>query len=195
MEKITIIYIHGFGSIGDSYKGQLLKDNFSNFDVLSPTFSYDTKKAVSEIKSLIEKENNLILVGTSLGGFYADYFNTFYSIPAVIINPLIEPLGVENYIGENINYYTKEKFIFTRESFNYLLKLKKDKEENSNYLNRISKPIVLLAEDDNLLDYKFAVSSFKNLDVRVFPSGGHRFTNSKEIIRAVSDISKNLKEK
>lgn len=193
MLNTTIIYIHGFGSIGDSYKGNLLKEHFSSsYNVFSPTFSYSTKEAVCEIKSLIDKFENVILVGTSLGGFYADYFNTLYNIPAVIINPLVEPRGVDRFIGENINYYTKEKFTFTKESFNYLLKIKKDKEESFNYYNRVSIPVVLLAEDDDLLDYKLAKKKFENCDVRVFPTGGHRFTNSKDIIRAVEDICKNL---
>lgn len=192
MSDITIIYIHGFASIGNSYKGNLLLNEFSNYKVLSPTFSPYTKTAVKQIDELIKTNKNVILVGTSLGGFYSDYFHTTKNIPAVIINPLVEPLGVEKYVGENTNYYTNEKFDFTRESFNYLLELKSIKESSSGYRKYDDLLTVLLAEDDDLLEYKLAINEYNDNSIKLYPTGGHRFTNSQAIIDAVNSLlSKN----
>lgn len=186
---MKILYIHGFASVGDSYKGKLLKEEFGEDNVISPTFSHKPAQALEEIENIIAREE-IVLAGTSLGGFFSDYFNTKYSIPAVVINPLVEPDGVEKYIGENRNYYTDEVFNFTREDFNFLKKIKREKEALEGYSNRGAKEIILLAEDDDLLDYKLALKEYKfqGQEVRVYPTGGHRFTNSSEIIRAVREI-------
>lgn len=188
---MKILYIHGFASIGNSYKGNLLMEKFGKENVISPTFSSKPEIAIREIESIITKESSVVLAGTSLGGFYSDYFNVKYSIPAVIINPLVEPVVVEKYIGPNINFYTNEEFLFSREDFNFLHKIKMEKEGLKSYTVRRAKEVLLLAQDDDLLDYKLALKEYRfpGQEVRLFPEGGHRFTNSFEIVRAVKDIS------
>lgn len=188
MSDITILYIHGFASVGNSYKGNLLFEEFKNYKVLSPTFSPDTKIAVKQIEDIINKNKNIIMVGTSLGGFYSDYFHTVKDIPAVIINPLVEPLGVERYVGENVNYYTNDKFDFTRESFNYLLELKEKKESSINYRKNNENLTVLLAKDDDLLDYRLSMEEYNKESIKLYPKGGHRFNNSSAILEAVDNL-------
>lgn len=189
-----ILYIHGFASVGNSYKGKLLIDEFGEERVISPTFSHKPENAIEEIEAIIKKED-LVLVGTSLGGFYTDYFNVKYSIPGLVINPLVDPEVVRKYIGENRNFYTNEIFDFSLRDFNKLKDIKLLKESLPGYGIRVAQEIILLAKDDELLDYRIALKEFSKpgQDLRVYPDGGHRFTKSREIIDAVKTITLELR--
>ncbi|MGL1893245.1 MAG: hypothetical protein OCD02_16540 [Spirochaetaceae bacterium] len=186
----SIIYIHGFASVGDSSKGLLLKKSIKNHNVFSPTLSPDSKVAIKQIKELISSKENPILIGSSLGGFYVDYFNTIYGIPAILINPLVDSTKIKVYIGENKNLYTDESFEFTLESYNYLQDLKTQKEQSSNYSDRKANMFIMLAKDDDVIDYKTAELEYnsKKQTVYTYDTGGHRFINDDEVISKVEKL-------
>jgi len=125
--KYTIIYLHGFASSGKSRKGQLLKKHFKENTVLTPTLSPEPHNAITEISNIINwdfNKDNLqrpLLIGSSLGGFYADYFSALYDIPAILINPLVDPLDAKQFIGKNNNLSTGESFEFIQKDLDYLL--------------------------------------------------------------------------
>ena len=67
-----IIYIHGFRSTGDSEKAKQLKAAFPNHTVVAPNLSASPKQAIQQLHNIISSDiQSTIVVGTSLGGFYA----------------------------------------------------------------------------------------------------------------------------
>lgn len=91
----TVIYLHGYGSNGstDTAKGlrALLADSC---EVISPTYDWSKPHgAVAGLTDLYRAHaaDQPILVGTSLGGFYANYLARALNAPAVIVNPALYP--------------------------------------------------------------------------------------------------------
>lgn len=86
---ITILYIHGFNSNGNSRTGKLLEEYLGKgYKVVHPTFSEDGDVALSQAKNEIIKNKVDIIVASSLGGFIALKLR---NVMKVVINPCWAP--------------------------------------------------------------------------------------------------------
>ena len=90
---MKVLYFHGYGSSKDSLTA---KELAKHFDVKSIT--YRTDDAISAWKVLDEwverevmKDPFTILVGSSLGGFWANMFGQQYKLDTILINPSLNP--------------------------------------------------------------------------------------------------------
>ena len=192
--NFAILYVHGFASAGCSVKGRILAEEYPGFNVLTPTLSADPETAVKQLEQLTQTCKNIVMVGSSLGGFYADYFNIRYDIPCVLVNPLVDADDLTRFIGQNTNMYTGETFIFSERQLRYLKKLQAEK------IRRGYPDVpecIFVAEDDELLDPAKARGYFQaeNQILLFCRSGGHRFENKelfvsgvRAMLDAVSDI-------
>src|SRR4051812_38422900 len=117
MLSMKMIYLHGFNSAGSSSTAQKLKKILP--DIITPTINYySPDSANSQIKTLIEslfiEDKDIVLIGTSLGGFWALYFAQQYKLRCIVNNPSIKPWKtLERYIGLNKNFETGEEIIFS----------------------------------------------------------------------------------
>ena len=97
-----ILYLHGFASCGNSTKTRLLKAYFGDGELYSPDLPPDPAKGFAFIDTVIRENAIELIIGSSLGGFYASYFCEKYGIKAVLINPSTEPYNtLEPYVGTN----------------------------------------------------------------------------------------------
>jgi len=123
-----ILYIHGFGTTGNSFKSSKLKEFFPSETILSPTLTHEPEKdfnSLSELLGKYKQENNLI-IGTSLGGYYAYLLSQLTNTQCALINPSLEPENtLFKYIGEFKNYNTGVPFVWKPEHIDQLIKLKK----------------------------------------------------------------------
>ena len=168
-----ILYIHGFGSTGNSNKGNFLRQYFGNDKVLSPTLPTSPSLAIKFLEELIinNKEKNLLLVGSSLGGYYATYLGQKYSLPSILINPSIFPyITLASFVG-------KQKFYGKDETFNWT---EKDLKELKRYeTKQIDKKLffLFLQSGDEVLDYNEAVTKFYDAQMLLIQGGSHQFDN------------------
>jgi len=96
--KKMIVYFHGYGSSKTSDKVSRLKKD-PDFNVYSFNIDIDPEVAYAELihnidMALIEDLHNpeeVVFVGTSLGGWWASKMADLYKCKAVIINPSIFP--------------------------------------------------------------------------------------------------------
>lgn len=171
--KTKIMYLHGYGSSPDSDK---VKDLRKRYEVVSPSIPVTYRDAYREIYDAIVEcsiDSNILLVGTSLGGYWATIMSRMYSLPALIINPSCDP-------GSTIGAYRNP--LLTPEELSLYRPLV------PGALGRAPK-IVALAKDDELLDYRIAESLFEPVaDVRVFDDGGHRFQMPERIASLVDEM-------
>lgn len=91
---MNIIYLHGFKSSSSSIKGQLLEQycaKYLDIQVHLPDLNMPPMAAIQKISKLIQSMDQVALVGSSLGGFYATYLVAQAHVPAVLINPAMRP--------------------------------------------------------------------------------------------------------
>jgi len=180
-----IIYLHGLNSSGKSQKAKALCKMFSDIEVLAPDIPHDPAKAIPFLEAFIEPhhDGDLMLIGSSLGGYYAQYLARKFPCNVVLINPALNPVPLLlGQVGEQTNYYTGEKYMLTEEIVRALAQY------DVTHLARDSIPtLVLLDEGDELIDYHYAKERYQGVgQVVVFPGGSHRFDHlqkSEELIR------------
>ncbi len=83
---MKLIYFHGFGSSGASGTVQLLRQLLPEAEVIAPDIPVDPVEALPFLKKLCEDEQPDIIVGTSMGGMYAQQMRGFVRI---CINPAL----------------------------------------------------------------------------------------------------------
>lgn len=109
-----VLYIHGFASSGRSAKAAVLQAHFP--EVYAPTLSPIPELAVETLEQFIAAlaPRHPLLVGSSLGGYYALHLAATAGLPAVLVNPVtaIEPPLTE-VVGMQHSYFDGSAFEFT----------------------------------------------------------------------------------
>lgn len=84
-KKRQVVYLHGLSSSGQSTTAQRLRRTLAKHEVISPDIPVQPEVALSELKRLASMlRPDAIIVGTSMGGMYAQLFRGFQRI---LINP------------------------------------------------------------------------------------------------------------
>lgn len=91
-----IVFLHGYGSSGSSSStGKIVKSIFPDSTVMCFTYDYSNpnNSAADIIRQLNEIDTNEIelIIGVSLGGFWARWLANRLSVPLVMINPSLQP--------------------------------------------------------------------------------------------------------
>jgi predicted esterase YcpF (UPF0227 family) len=174
-----IIYIHGFASCANSNKVKLLQKHFGTKSITLPPSPLEAVEKLSEFA----KPSN-ILIGSSLGGYYAMYLAEKFGLKAVLINPSLKPYKtLKKYTGIQYRYCDGQPFEWKKEYLKELKKLK-TKPKRGSYL-------VLLQSKDEILNYKKALKTFKNrpnAKVVVEYGGNHRFENLDDYICMIKNF-------
>ena len=173
----TVIYFHGFASTGTGPKVDALKSAFPNDVVLAPDLPSDPVDVILTINSIIDKVKNypLIFVGTSLGGFWANYFGQVYDVPAVLVNPSTRPSQTlaQRVNTEVVNYHTGDIIKITAKDIDRFKSL----ESTIESLYNGALVHLFVAEDDNVINPAVTLENIKYTKFKsVTPDGGHRYS-------------------
>ena len=105
-----ILYIHGFMSGANSYNVIRLINTFGHiYEILSPELNGDPHYSISLINSVIVNEKPVLIIGSSLGGFYALMCES-NDIPIRLVNPCIDPYThLQRYLDKELTYYSKRE--------------------------------------------------------------------------------------
>ena len=118
-----------------------------------------------------------MLIGSSLGGYYAQYLAHRFKLKTVLINPALMPLTtLSDYLGENTNFYTGEKYTLTQAHLDALLSL-----DIPDPCITPVPTLLLLDKGDEILDYRVAVARYQNCaEIVMFNGGDHQFQHMTE---------------
>lgn len=167
----TLLYLHGFRSVGLCYKGRELASFAPNS--LTPNLSYVPSLAIAYVESIIQKygTQNLCLVGSSLGGYYATYLADKYAIKAVLVNPVVNAYEtLLPAIGRVFVSYSSESFFWDLSLVESLKQYYVKSLQGELYC-------VLLQKGDKVLDYRIAKERFLDCKCIIQEGGSHRFEN------------------
>jgi len=185
-----LIYCHGFGSSGQATKAQILREQLRDIKVVAPDLPLEPFEAIKTLlknsQLQAEDESRILLVGSSLGGFYALHLHQEYGFPAILLNSTVDPIGDTNRRDQNSGDSDDPGLTAWCEEYTAQIKALYHSAETINPDNLF----VFLNRDDELLDYQRAAKYFKvnNCQVKIFKGGGHRFMNFVELIPTVRMI-------
>ena len=119
MDRPLILFLHGFCSSPASWKSRLLSEAMAQRGLaghfVCPQLSPVPDVAMVETARLIEAaDRQVTLVGSSLGGHYANFLAETYDLKAVLVNPAaVDRLNTAKFVGEQRNFHSGEVFNFT----------------------------------------------------------------------------------
>ncbi|MDD4929031.1 MAG: hypothetical protein PHP85_07135 [Gallionella sp.] len=179
----TIIYLHGFASAGISPKSDALVAAFGREYVFAPDLPVSPEGTVAIVTALVREARSypLIFVGTSLGGFWANYFAQKFNSPCIMVNPSMNPgKAMTARVGSVFrNHKTGEEFSITQE---HAMSFERCRTEalahpDSELVN------LFLAKDDEVIDYRETCTLIPRYKSRVItPDGGHRYSDHWEMV-------------
>ncbi len=86
MEKKVIIYLHGYGSSGESSTVKHLRKIMTKYDVLAPDIPVNPVEALLFLKDYCERHQPAVIIGTSMGAMYAMQMHNYNRI---CVNPAL----------------------------------------------------------------------------------------------------------
>ncbi len=81
---MKIVYFHGFGSSHASGTVEILRRELPNDEIVAPDIPIDPVDALPYLKQLCADENPDLVIGTSMGGMYAQQMRKYRRI---LVNP------------------------------------------------------------------------------------------------------------
>jgi predicted esterase YcpF (UPF0227 family) len=191
-----IVYLHGFISGGTSAKAAWLRRHLPDILVLSPTYpahlATEAPQCLREYIATARREHRqdekLLLIGSSMGGFWSRYLAAELSAGMVLINPATRPdVGLMDLVGVNKNEATGEEFVLTAEQVKALAAYVRPT------CDRNVPTLVLLDEADEVIDYRQAQAFYRDCGkVIVYPGGSHRFDHLAEALPEIRQIYERL---
>ena len=105
---MQVVYLHGMSSSGQSTTAQRLRRTLSKFEVISPDIPVQPEVAITELKRLATMlKPDAIIVGTSMGGMFAQLFRGFRRI---LINPSFHTsVHLREKIGQRLPFHNPRK--------------------------------------------------------------------------------------
>ena len=191
-----LVYLHGLNSGGTSGKATWLRQHLPDLTVLSPTYPAHKADAAAgclrEYFARVRREHaqdkKLLLVGSSLGGFWARCLAPELGAGMVLVNPALHPeADLLNVVGPNRNEATGEDYVLTAEQVRAFARYQVPQ------CNPAVPTLVLLDEGDDLLDYRLAQAYYRGCGkVVVYPGGSHRFDHLAEALPEIRALYERL---
>ena len=215
---MNIIYIHGLDSDANSIKGSLLEEYCRQYDpdikVLRPDLNKAPDRVFDQMLSLIDSvasknshDQNTVLVGSSLGGYFATLLSNHTGCPALLLNPSIQP------------HQTLQRFKHSTETEDDGAKDESTNDEASEVLyttlggwritnadlrwfachqlsslNYPKKVVALIKEGDELLNSSLSANFYREqgATVNMQKGGDHRFSDFKTQLPKVIEVIQQL---
>lgn len=117
MQK-KVLYIYGYDSSPESSTCKWLKNNLPNAIVYS--FGYvqtDPENSIPYLCSLVEELDIDIVIGSSLGGWYAMHVASICSLPSILINPVTDSTleQVVDYVSNHDSHIVQKLVKYSKE--------------------------------------------------------------------------------
>nr|WP_315398353.1 YqiA/YcfP family alpha/beta fold hydrolase [uncultured Duganella sp.] len=181
-----ILYLHGFRSSPQSMKARVIGARMAALGLadklLSPQLPASPKLAMELALSLIEgvPADELSIVGSSLGGYYATWLAERLGCRAVLLNPAIVPLqDLDKHVGVTTQFHSDEPFEFKREYIDELRALVVDP------ITRPERYFLIAATGDEVLDYRDMVKHYAGARQHVIAGSDHGIAEFPDYVDAV----------
>lgn len=177
-----LLYLHGFRSSPQSAKAQLLGNAIAqlqrqghNLTWLCPQLPPSPADTLAELKALTLDwpREDMVVIGSSLGGFYATVLAEELDCRALLINPAVAPArDLARYIGEQTSFHNPADRFFFRPEF-----IAEFEAMDPYPITRAERYHVLVAEGDEVLDWREMVAHYLGTQLTVLPGNDHAISD------------------
>ncbi|WP_420825728.1 YqiA/YcfP family alpha/beta fold hydrolase [Pseudomonas typographi] len=170
-----ILYIHGLNSSPASRKAQQLSTAMALLgmagQVQVPALHHHPRQAMGQLEHAIETLGGApLLVGSSLGGYYATHLAQRHGLQALLVNPAVNPHRLfDGALGTQRNLYSGETWELTRDHITALAELEVAPPACGGRIR------VWLQAGDETLDYRHAERFYQGCVVDVQAGGDHGY--------------------
>ena len=180
----TLLYIHGLNSSPDSHKARQLTAALRRIGLAEqldvPALHHDPRQAIAQLHREIARLGRPLLVGSSLGGYYATHLAQQHGLAQLLINPAVRPhQRFSGYLGPQTNYYSGETWELTTDHVAALAELEVAAPTDP------ARCQVWLQTADETLDYRDAAIYYRACALRIQAGGDHGFQGFAERIPAL----------
>lgn len=184
IQQTSLLYIHGFNSSSHSWKAQQLRAHFERAGqadrLLIPDLPPRPREAMAMLERCIAGAGPVALVGSSLGGHYANWLAAHHGLRAVLVNPAVRPWRTLDGVPEQMhNYHTGEAWRFDRGWLDELRHYEVAEPAEPRNL------LVLLQTGDETLDWREAYDYFADCNLYRGVGGSHGFDDFDAFIPVV----------
>ncbi len=170
----TLIYIHGFNSSPASHKARELVAACARFGLTAqlrvPALHHDPRQAIAQLEAEIAGAGRPVLVGSSLGGYYATHLAERHGLRALLINPAVRVQRYfQRYLGPQQNFYSGERWELTAAHVAALAALEVPPPQSPERF------VVWLQTGDETLDYRDAADYYRHCTVQIEAGGDHGY--------------------
>lgn len=177
MSSTLLVYLHGFRSSPRSSKAVLTGQAIANLSTPEHPIEWYCPQLVASPKASMDmvikhidssKHDRLIVMGSSLGGYYANYLAEKYGCKAIALNPAVRaPRELAAHVGMLTSYDTDEPYDFRPEYIDELKALQVESITNP------ARYFLMAAKGDELLDWQEMVDFYKGAEQLVLEGSDH----------------------
>ena len=183
-DQSTLLYIHGLNSSAQSQKATQLTTLMARLGLSQylrvPELHHHPRQALVQLEAAIEELGRPLLVGSSLGGYYATHLAERHGLKALLINPAVSPHRMfDGFLGTQKNLYTDETWEMTHDHVTALAELEVPAPQDPQRYQ------VWLQTGDETLDYRLAQQYYRACALRIQAGGDHGFQGFAEQLPAM----------
>ena len=186
-----LLYLHGFRSSPASTKARMVCAHLARTQPQVTVWCPQLPPSPQEAMALVLEgtadwpSEGMAVIGSSLGGFYATIVSQTRRCRAALLNPAVDPArDLAKYIGEHSSWHNaQEKFFFRAEFVDQLRAMT---------LGELPAPeliYALIAQGDEVLDWREMHARYANCRTRVLPGSDHAISHFElyldEVLREV----------
>ena len=190
MPTTHLLYLHGFRSSPQSTKAQMMaarvQADHKNVRWWCPQLPPSPREAMALIQrgTADWPADQMAVVGSSLGGFYATALAQQRGCRAVVLNPAVDPArDLAAHIGEQTAWHDPaEHFFFRPEYIDELRALQ------TGPLTHPERTFAVIAKGDELLDWREMTARYASARIRLLEGSDHALSDFDDHIDAVLEF-------
>ncbi|WP_096672760.1 YqiA/YcfP family alpha/beta fold hydrolase [Polynucleobacter meluiroseus] len=191
-KKTLVVYLHGFRSSPNSTKAVLtgnaikaLLTDLHAYEWYCPQLLASPKESIAMVENYIDASNaeSLVIMGSSLGGFYANYLTEKYQCKGVALNPAVRAAReLAPHVGLMTWYDSNLPLDFRSEYVDELKALQVEAITNP------TRYFLMAAKGDELLDWKEMAEFYDSAQQLVLEGSDHGISGYADHLPAVIEF-------
>ena len=177
-KKKVIVYLHGFGSSGQSGTVAHLRKIFPMYDVFAPDIPVNPAEALPFLKDYCEECNPDVIIGTSMGAMYAMQMHKYDRIcvnPALRMSELTDILKPGTFEYFQPTQSGEKNFTITEDTIQQFREMEAHLFDGVNSSNRLF-CWGFFGDNDTTVNCREEFKQYFEPNIQTF-HGGHRMNN------------------